>query len=572
MDKKNRPSSYNFFKGVKSGKDLSNKEKFKKTWKWLKVLIYVFISAVTLTGCVQSFAVPNSQKVGTGVEFYNSREEIAPNSQVFVKTAEKYANSDSQVPVVNGRSTEDKEIIKKLEEITAANGGKYGEYGSKSTLIILTDDDKKRDSGQLNIADNNNFLYFNSTFKQYTKQTTWTTLKIPSKKIESSQTTDSPKSNSTLFTVSDKDLGPDVPLSAIFARDVLQVLYDKTLKLEMYKDGKLEKAFGNSTDLGTVSDPESQKIINSFFDAINVIRESTFFTKPGENNTYEYNYTQVNPIPYSGLESKPIISWGDAWNLGPFFGLVAFPLARIMTSIVYGLPFLSGWESVIAIFIAVIITRLISFMVTFKSIFSQSKQEELQVKKAKIDSKYAPYKGNKQMEQRQRQEVAEMYKRNNFNPASMFLTAIVSMPIFLAMWRVVQGIAVIKSTTWLGINFSATSWRELIFGQSWVYLILILFAIIAQLIAHLLPKLLNRKKSKRIMNENEIAAMKKQQKSQNIIIVVFMVFYLLWQAGIQIYSIFGALWTIGQTLAVHYYRRSNHFKQKLRPWLFKEKK
>lgn len=59
--------------------------------------------------------------------------------------------------------------------------------------------------------------------------------------------------------------------------------------------------------------------------------------------------------------------------------------------------------------------------------------QELNAKKAVIDAKYAPYKGNKQMEMRQKQEVADLYKKEGINPMSSLVTIFVTMPFFFAM-------------------------------------------------------------------------------------------------------------------------------------------
>lgn len=59
--------------------------------------------------------------------------------------------------------------------------------------------------------------------------------------------------------------------------------------------------------------------------------------------------------------------------------------------------------------------------------------QELNLKKAAIDAKYAPYKGNKQMQARQRQEVAEMYKKEGVSPMGAFTSVLIVMPLFLAI-------------------------------------------------------------------------------------------------------------------------------------------
>ncbi|MGV2392602.1 UNVERIFIED_CONTAM: YidC/Oxa1 family membrane protein insertase [Campylobacter lari] len=107
--------------------------------------------------------------------------------------------------------------------------------------------------------------------------------------------------------------------------------------------------------------------------------------------------------------------------------------------------------------IITIILRGLMLAITFKSTVNQSKQEDLKSKKAKIDAKYAEFKDNKQMKARHQQEIADLYKKNGINPLDAFSTLIISLPVFFAIWRVIQGLPDMKSTTFLGISFSQTS-------------------------------------------------------------------------------------------------------------------
>ncbi|UVD81745.1 membrane protein insertase YidC [Mycoplasma iguanae] len=588
MKKNNRPSSYDFFKrGDKkpSFKDVPTKEKAKKAWKWSRILFYVFMFATVLTGCIQTFTLSNSTTVGTGVEFYNSKTEISPKSTVFeVKKVDSKNNettksqliSTSQRNVITGRNDEEKAVIADLYKIAEENGGEYGKYGTRSSLVYFVNNNKIDYKPIQKTDGTKEYLFYHSTFQKYEAKAEWTDLLVPTIKIVHESDATKGAFKNTIYTISKSPvLAPSVKQHATFARDVLQVLYEKIANSEDYNNDKLKSALTDVQQNGNLASEANITLVNNFKEAIDPILTATSFSFPTASKTYEYNYLDYNPIAYGvNIDSKPIITWTQAWELGPFFGLVVWPLARIMAGIVYAMPFLSGWEAIVALIVAVIITRIVTLLFTFKSLFMQSKQEELQVKKAKIDAKYAPYKGNKEMERRQKQEVAEMYKKNNFSPASMFTQILISMPIFIAMWRVIQSIPIIESTTWLGMDFSATSWREVFYERNWIYLIPIIFAIIIQLIAQILPRLLNRrsKNAKRMMNENEIAAMKKQQKTQNIMMVFLVLFYVLWQAGIQFYSIIGAVWTIGQALALYFYKKSKHFKDKLKPWLFKENK
>ena len=258
---------------------------------------------------------------------------------------------------------------------------------------------------------------------------------------------------------------------------------------------------------------------------------------------------------------KPIFSWGGAWGLGPFYGLIVWPLSFVINGMTTGLGPLNGWGGVIAIVVAILLTRIIVTLFTYKTLFSSHKQQQLNPKKAKIDAKYAPFKGNREMEQRKRQEIAKLYKSNNVSMVDPLKALCISMPIFFAVWRVVQGIPDIKSTTWLGIQFSLTSWKELLNG-SWQYLPLLLMAAATQALSHYLPRLLNRKRMSERSNKAEQQALKQANKTQNIIMIVFIIISILFEAGVQIYWIVGGLWQIMQVLIVHHIVKGKWYRTK----------
>lgn len=325
---------------------------------------------------------------------------------------------------------------------------------------------------------------------------------------------------------------------------------------------------------------QKNAIINYQNDILNVINKAGFGIKKqiydDPKSAYSAQWTdpyQVEFLPNildkrnqligaAPIEQKPIASWGDAWGLGPFYGLVVWPIAYTINGLVGSMPSMDGWGAILSIIIAVIATRVITTLFTYKSLFSQHKQQALAPKKAKIDAKYEGYKGNKQLEQRKRQEIAELYKKNNVSMTGPLLGVLITMPIFLAMWRVIQGIPDIKSSTWLGIQFSLTSWREL-FGGAWQYLPLLIVAVLVQALSQLLPRFLNRKRMSERANVSEKAALKKANKTQNIMMIFFIFLAVAFEAGVQIYWIVGGIWQIFQTLLVHWIVKTDFYKEKL---------
>lgn len=258
---------------------------------------------------------------------------------------------------------------------------------------------------------------------------------------------------------------------------------------------------------------------------------------------------------------KPIYSWAGAWKLGPFYGLIIWPLSYMINGMMSSMPAMNGWEGIFAMVIVIIFTRILVTMFTYKSLFASHKQQQLNPKKAKIDAKYEGFKGNREMEQRKRQELSKLYKDNNVSLIEPLKALCISTPIFLAVWRIVQGIPDIKSTTWLGIQFSLTSWQEL-FSGSWQYLPLLLAAGLTQALSHFLPRILNKKRMDERANRAERAALKKANKTQNIVMIVFIVLAVIFEAGVQIYWIISGLWQIMQILIVHHVVKTNWYRTK----------
>ena len=258
---------------------------------------------------------------------------------------------------------------------------------------------------------------------------------------------------------------------------------------------------------------------------------------------------------------KPIYSWAGAWKLGPFYGLIIWPLSYMINGMMSSMPAMNGWDGIFAMVIVILFTRILVTMFTYKSLFASHKQQQLNPKKAKIDAKYEGFKGNREMEQRKRQELSKLYKDNNVSLIEPLKALCISTPIFLAVWRIVQGIPDIKSTTWLGIQFSLTSWQEL-FSGSWQYLPLLLAAGLTQALSHFLPRILNKKRMDERANRAERAALKKANKTQNIIMIVFIVLAVIFEAGVQIYWIISGLWQIMQILIVHHIVKTNWYRTK----------
>nr|WP_307906887.1 hypothetical protein [Mycoplasmopsis bovis] len=55
------------------------KSAWKKVWFWIKIVFYVLLFGIAMTGCVQSCVVKSSNYTGNGIEFYTSKENVSPH-------------------------------------------------------------------------------------------------------------------------------------------------------------------------------------------------------------------------------------------------------------------------------------------------------------------------------------------------------------------------------------------------------------------------------------------------------------------------------------------------------------
>lgn len=280
-----------------------------------------------------------------------------------------------------------------------------------------------------------------------------------------------------------------------------------------------------------------------------------------DSNILDTRTDEKELLGSGGTVQNPVTDWGQSWQYGPFYGLIVYPFSALINAITNSLPTLDGWSSIIAILVLVLLTRLFSLFITFKATIVQSAQEDLRVKKAAIENKYKGFENNKQMKMRKQKEIADLYKKNNINVLDGFLPQLVAMPIFFAMWRAIQAVPSIKATTWLGINFGATSWREVIAGN-FIYLWIIIVVVIIQFTSQLIPHWLNKKRLKERTTVAEVQALKKSERYQTIFIIVFTFMAIIFTAGVQVYWLFTGIWQTFQVIGLHKLRKTQWFKNK----------
>ncbi|ENY68557.1 Membrane protein OxaA [Metamycoplasma auris 15026] len=352
--------------------------------------------------------------------------------------------------------------------------------------------------------------------------------------------------------------------------------------------------FKDSVGPGKISKKEGfelNKIFNATAAMFNSYTQITSLSKSNykikdEKLNAEVNLYQYSPINPSGnyneaawknnllsadslIPQKHIITYKDHWSYGPFYGFFMYPVSQFMNAIIRSLG-TTGWSIVLALVITVIIVRLITFFLTAKSVFSTQKMEELNQKKAKIDAKYQAYKADKQMQQRKQMEIAELYKKEKISPFSQLVSSFITLPILIVVFRIISTLPEIKQAFLYSVQLSATSLYRVFKAGEMQYLPILILSVGVQIVAQFMPKILQLRKKKFLrVDAYQKAEMKKASKKTILLPIILSFIGVLFSAGLQIYWIIGGIFTIIQSVIVHYIQKTKWYKNKLSPWLFK---
>jgi YidC/Oxa1 family membrane protein insertase len=122
----------------------------------------------------------------------------------------------------------------------------------------------------------------------------------------------------------------------------------------------------------------------------------------------------------------------NAINFG-MFDIIVVPLLRSLKGVN---AFIGnyGWSIVVL----TIIINVILFPLQHKSIVSMRKMQEIQPQVKAIQDRYAKYKATDPEKQKMNQELMALYRERGVNPASGCVPILLTMPLLLAMWAMLQ--------------------------------------------------------------------------------------------------------------------------------------
>ena len=256
-------------------------------------------------------------------------------------------------------------------------------------------------------------------------------------------------------------------------------------------------------------------------------------------------------------------SWGYAWKKGFLEGLLIYPIGWLTETFAKtfqngGLS--GGLAALFAIFLITFIVRSLMIVVTLKQTTGNAKMQALQPEIAKIQNKYPNANTNNYEKQQMASEMQRLYKKNHFNPFSVFLYMFIQFPVFICVLGAIQGCASLSTGDLFGLHFSDNINNVLLNGANWgngsavAALVLFLLMAIAQVASMLVPQFIQRAKRKKVAKLGKNPAQNQQANTMKMvtyimmIMIVFMGFTL--PAAMGVYWFVSALFSLVQTLVV----------------------
>ncbi|MCV3728723.1 membrane protein insertase YidC [Ureaplasma miroungigenitalium] len=259
---------------------------------------------------------------------------------------------------------------------------------------------------------------------------------------------------------------------------------------------------------------------------------------------------------YNG--SGPFYAYSDfTWAYGPFYALFVWPIGQILLHFLYATrDWPVGLNVILGLIIVLFIIRLITVAITARATFQSEKMSEIQGKIAEINAKY---KDAKDMQSRQKKqlETRELYRKHGIKPLAPFESMIITLPIFLIIYRVVTILRYLKFISLFGIwDLTQTPISQLFSNFTnggWHYLFFLLLVIPVQIISQKTPQWLAKKRGRgaTTVGAKNQQQLKRSRMTQNIIMIVLAVVVAISSSGVGLYWFFNAIFTIVQSVIIH---------------------
>jgi YidC/Oxa1 family membrane protein insertase len=222
-----------------------------------------------------------------------------------------------------------------------------------------------------------------------------------------------------------------------------------------------------------------------------------------------------------------------------FSAFFVYPLAQVIN-------FLTPVIGVaLAIVVATVAIKLLTFGFTVKSTVASQKMQVLQPEMTAIQKKYEGKK-DEQSRMKQAQEMQALYNKHKINPFGTIFVAFIQFPVIIAMWQAVQRSEAVLNGVLFGAELNVTPLQGILAGQ-WLYLAIFVSMGLFQLGSMLLPQYL----AKQTAIKNGKKAPANSQQGMMIGMFVFIMFISVnWPTAMSLYWLVSSAAQVAQTLFI----------------------
>ena len=260
----------------------------------------------------------------------------------------------------------------------------------------------------------------------------------------------------------------------------------------------------------------------------------------------------------SGAPNQQFHSFNN-WSMayGPFYALFVWPGAWLTLQITWKTHSIwGGLNALLGIFVLILIIRVFTTLITIRSTIQNERMSEISAKMSEINAKYKDAKDT-QSKQMKQQEIMELYKKNNVRPFAAFEQMLITLPIFLIVYRVVTILRPFKGTVLFNIwSFAAaplTTMFSSFTNGGWVYIFFILIVVPTQFLSSWLPRIWAKKRSKSTttLTQKGTKDFKKRMLFQYVFAGAMSLIVLFTPCGVGVYWFFNACFAILQSYIMH---------------------
>lgn len=207
------------------------------------------------------------------------------------------------------------------------------------------------------------------------------------------------------------------------------------------------------------------------------------------------------------------------------FSVIVVPLLRALNWI-HGYVGNYGWS----ITILTILINLVLFPLNHKSVVSMRKMQEIQPEAKAIQERYSKLKATDPARQKMNQELMGLYRERGVNPASGCIPILLTLPVFLAFYAMLQTAIELRGAPFIG-------WIQDLSAPDSYYVLPILVGL-SQIVTQWMTP--------------QTGVDPAQQKMMMIMPIVLIFVFISTPAGALIYWLVGNIWRIGQMQLTNY--------------------